>query len=47
MADNLTIDVLFANATGNQLGVLRAEVQNQDQLVGHAASLEALDGRPC
>ena len=31
---DLAIDVLLANPAGDQLGVLRAEIQDQDFLVG-------------
>src|SRR5688572_15166753 len=34
VADDLTIDVIFADAAGDELGVLRAEIEHQDALAG-------------
>ena len=37
VANNLAVDVLLANSPGNELCVLRSEVQHQDPLVGGAS----------
>ena len=39
VADDLAEDVLLAHAPGDELAVLRAEVEDQDEFVGHVRNL--------
>ena len=44
--DDLAVDLLLPHPPGDQLGVLRAEIQHQDLFVGKPAHASLLWGKP-